>query len=170
MEPYSFDEAYLDRLKERDPATEEHFVSYFSKRLNFMIRAVDRADINVDEIRQETFIRVWSQVSQGNLRHPQSFGSYVSAVCKQVIREKHSDVNIETGDEIDQQINFQHELVRRVLEKLPEGDRKILQARFFEDKDQEEICDDFGVDRDYLRVLFHRAINKFGELYKKQSN
>jgi len=26
------------------------------------------------------------------------------------------------------------------------------------------------VDRDYLRVLFHRAINRFGELYKKYSN
>ncbi|MGZ7073581.1 MAG: sigma factor-like helix-turn-helix DNA-binding protein, partial [Candidatus Angelobacter sp.] len=61
-------------------------------------------------------------------------------------------------------------LVRTVLAELPERDRHLLQARFFEDRDNEEVCGDFGVDRDYIRVLFHRAINRFGELYKKRSN
>ena len=45
----------------------------------------------------------------------------------------------------------------------------LLQARFFEDRDNDEVCGDFGVDRDYLRVLIHRAIHKFGELYKKRT-
>jgi DNA-directed RNA polymerase specialized sigma24 family protein len=60
--------------------------------------------------------------------------------------------------------------VRTVLAELPERDRHLLQARFFEDRDNEEVCGDFGVDRDYLRVLFHRAINRFGDLYRKRSN
>jgi RNA polymerase sigma factor (sigma-70 family) len=61
-------------------------------------------------------------------------------------------------------------LVRAILSELPERDRHILFAKFFEDRDNDDVCGDFGVDRDYLRVLVHRAINKFGELYKKRSN
>ena len=62
------------------------------------------------------------------------------------------------------------DLVRAILAELPERDQHLLQARFFEDRDNEEVCGDFGVDRDYLRVLFHRAIQKFGERYKKKFN
>jgi RNA polymerase sigma factor (sigma-70 family) len=62
------------------------------------------------------------------------------------------------------------QLVQAILSELPERDRHILRARFFEERDSEDVCNDFGVDRDYLRVLLHRAINKFGELYKKRSN
>jgi RNA polymerase sigma factor (sigma-70 family) len=61
-------------------------------------------------------------------------------------------------------------LIREVLATLPERDRHILQARFFEERENDDVCVQFGVDRDYLRVLLHRALNRFGELYKKKSN
>jgi len=61
-------------------------------------------------------------------------------------------------------------LVHDVLAMMPERDRHILRARFFEERENDDVCHEFGVDRDYLRVLLHRAINKFGELYRKKSN
>jgi len=33
--------------------------------------------------------------------------------------------------------------------------------RFLEEKGKDEICKDFGVDREYLRVLLHRAKERF---------
>jgi RNA polymerase sigma-70 factor (ECF subfamily) len=36
-----------------------------------------------------------------------------------------------------------------------------------EEKDKDEVCRQFGVDRDYLRVLLHRAKDKFRVLYEK---
>jgi len=56
------------------------------------------------------------------------------------------------------------------MARLPQRDRKILYARFFEERDSDEVCELFNVDRDYLRVLLHRAILKFGELYKQKDN
>jgi RNA polymerase sigma-70 factor (ECF subfamily) len=56
--------------------------------------------------------------------------------------------------------------VRRVLAKLPEKDRKILQAVFFEQRDKNEVCMQLGVSREYLRVLLHRAKRQFEAEYK----
>jgi RNA polymerase sigma-70 factor, ECF subfamily len=53
------------------------------------------------------------------------------------------------------------DLVRNVLDTLPEKDRHILRAVFLEDTDKAEVCRRFDVNRDYLRVLVHRAKIRF---------
>jgi RNA polymerase sigma factor (sigma-70 family) len=48
-------------------------------------------------------------------------------------------------------------IVREVLEELSQKDRSLLRAVFFEEREKAEVCRELGVDRDYLRVLLHRA-------------
>jgi RNA polymerase sigma-70 factor (ECF subfamily) len=50
---------------------------------------------------------------------------------------------------------------------MPEKDRKILSWLFFEERDKGEICANLRVDREYLRVLLHRAKARFREDYLK---
>ena len=181
---YSFDEEYLRRLGAHDPATEAHFVAYFSERLRITLRARGVDVVTIEDVRQETFYRVWVAIQAGNVNNPQGFGAYVHTVCRNVLSERRRDDSrnkhdsLESNDVPDEkrsleetiQVREDGELVRALLDELPERDRHLLLARFFEDRDNDEVCGDFGVDRDYLRVLFHRAINRFGELYKKHSN
>lgn len=181
---YSFDDEYLRRLGARDPATEAHFVAYFSERLRITLRARGVDAHTIEDVRQETFYRVWVAVQSGGVNNPRGFGSYVHSVCKHVLSEsrrvdfRNQHDPLDSTDVVDGQLGLEElmqrrengSLVRAILAELPERDRNLLQARFFEDRDNEEVCDDFGVDRDYLRVLFHRAINRFGDLYKKRSN
>ena len=181
---YSFDEDYLRRLGARDPATEAHFVSYFSERLKITLRARGVDAHTIEDIRQETFCRVWVAVQAGNVQNPRGFGSYVHSVCKNVLSEsrrfdvRNQHASLETTDIVDgkegledlMQSKENNKLVREVLEGLPGRDRLILQAKFFDERENDEICTSFGVERDYLRVLLHRAILKFGDQYRKKSN
>lgn len=181
---YSFDEEYLRRLGARDPATEAHFVAYFSERLRITLRARGVDSHTIEDVRQETFCRVWVAVQSGNVNNPRGFGSYVHSVCKHVLSEsrrtnhRNQHDSLEFTDVADEHLGLEEivqrrehgQLVRAILSELPERDRHILHARFFEERDNDDVCSDFGVDRDYLRVLLHRAINKFGELYRKRSN
>jgi RNA polymerase sigma factor (sigma-70 family) len=181
---YSFDDEYLRRLGAHDPATEAHFVAYFSERLRITLRARGIDAYTIEDVRQETFCRVWVAIQSGSVNNPQGFGAYVHAVCKHVLSEsRRGDIRnqhdpLDGTDVVDQQLGLEElmqrkensDLVRAILAELPERDQHLLQARFFEDRDNEEVCGDFGVDRDYLRVLFHRAIHKFAELYKKKIN
>jgi RNA polymerase sigma-70 factor (ECF subfamily) len=181
---YSFDEDYLRRLGARDPATESHFVSYFSERLKVTLRARGVDSHTIEDVRQETFCRVWLAVQSGSVHNPKGFGAYVHSVCKNVLSEsRRVDVrnqhdSLETTDlpdghlglDVMMQRKENGQVVRKILKMLPERDRHILHARFFEDRDNDDVCLQFGIERDYLRVLLHRAINKFGELYKKKTN
>ena len=181
---YTFDEEYLRRLGARDPATETHFVDYFSEHLKIILRARGVDATTIEDVRQETFCRVLVAVRSGSVNNPRGFGAYVHAVGRNVLSEIRRNDNrnqhdpIETTDVADQQLRLDEimerrelaAMVRAILDELPERDRKILHARFFEDRDNDEVCGVFGVDRDYLRVLLHRAINKFGDLYKKKKS
>jgi RNA polymerase sigma-70 factor, ECF subfamily len=184
VELYPFDEEYLRRLGAQDPATEAHFVSYFSERLKITLRARGVDCHTIEDIRQETFCRVWLAVRSGSVHNPKGFGSYVHSVCKNVLSEsrrvdsRNQHDPLESTDLPDERSGLEDlivrkengERVREILAMLPERDRHLLHARFFEERDSDDVCVQFGVDRDYLRVLLHRAINRFGELYKKKSN
>jgi RNA polymerase sigma factor (sigma-70 family) len=181
---YSFDEDYLRRLGAHDPATEHHFVSYFSERLKITLRARGIDSHTIEDVRQETFCRVWGAVRAGAVNNPQGFGSYVHSVCRNVLSEsrridfRNQHDSLETTDVADDHLGLEElmqlgeniALVGKVLSRLPQRDQNILRARFFEERDNDEVCAQFDVDRDYLRVLLHRAILKFAELYRQNSN
>jgi RNA polymerase sigma-70 factor (ECF subfamily) len=58
--------------------------------------------------------------------------------------------------------------VRAALDQLPERDRRLLRQVFFDENDKDTVCKDFGVDRQYLRVLLHRAKARFREVYERE--
>ncbi len=181
MEFFSFDEAYLQRLRDRDLATEQHFVAYFSQLLLIKLRSRLRSSQAVDDIRQETFVRVLKAVrTEGGIRTAEGLGSFVNSICNNVLLEFYrTSARGVPSDETpldppDETIDLHGMLVAKqtsehvkvTLSKLSEKERRLLKALFFEEKDKDEICQDFGVDRDYLRVLLHRAKQSFRSLYE----
>jgi RNA polymerase sigma-70 factor, ECF subfamily len=52
-------------------------------------------------------------------------------------------------------------VVRQILNQLPERDRRLLQSVLLEERNKDEVCAEFGITREYLRVLLHRARQKF---------
>jgi len=177
---YSFDDAYLRRLRDGDFQTEQHFVAYFSKLLLIKVRSRVRSSDSVEDIKQETFVRVLKTIrTEGGVRNPAGLGSFVNSVCNNVLQEHYrSSRRTEGSDEgvpemPDVTIDLEgmlvtrqvREQVRSVLERLSEKDRRLLRSVFFEEKEKDEVCREFGVDRDYLRVLLHRAKQSFRDIY-----
>jgi RNA polymerase sigma-70 factor, ECF subfamily len=179
---FDFDEAYFRRLQDRDPLTEDHFVAYFSTLLHIKLRSRLRSIQAIEDIKQETFVRVLAAVrSEAGLRSPERLGAFVNSVCNNVLlefyrsssRTEQPDDNL--TDAPDRTIDLDGFLVtkqtcqqvRRVLAQLPSKDKRLLGALFLEDKDKDQVCKEFGVDRDYLRVLLHRAKQSFRSLYEK---
>jgi RNA polymerase sigma-70 factor (ECF subfamily) len=58
--------------------------------------------------------------------------------------------------------------VREILVDLPPRDRDLLKAVFLDERDRDEVCRQFGVDREYLRVLLFRAKQDFKTEYLKR--
>ena len=185
LELFAFDKSYVDRLRDGEPSTERHFVSYFGQILGIMLRARYLPPERVDDVRQETFKRVIAILRrEGGIRQPERFGAFVNSVCKNVLRENARDwqrtqtlhpdhlesyhpdriVDLERAL-ISQETK---ELVRGILAEMKQRDRDLLRAIFLEEKDKDEICREFGVQREYLRVLLHRAKERFRATFEQQ--
>src|SRR6266852_210167 len=81
VEFFNFDEEYVKRLRAGDAATEQHFVAYFEQLLRIKLRSRMLTSDQVDDLRQETFIRVIANLRKdGGIRQPERFGAYVNAI------------------------------------------------------------------------------------------
>jgi RNA polymerase sigma-70 factor (ECF subfamily) len=179
----SFDESYLERLRAGDFRTQEHFVAYFSELIQLKLRSRLHSPQAIEDVRQETFVRVFAALrSEGRIRQPERLGAFVNTLCNNVLMEHYraSQRGTSLEDEEEQDLpavvvdllgavaaKEMQNKVREILEDLPERDRRLLREVFLEERDKDEVCRNFGVDRDYLRVLLHRAKQSFKSLYMK---
>jgi RNA polymerase sigma-70 factor (ECF subfamily) len=174
---FEFDRAYLDRLASGDPDTERHFTRYFGDLLQIKLRSRLRSPAQVEDARQETFLRVMKALRQpGGIQSPGGFGAFVNTVCNNVLFEMYrahsrttpleeevgatipdSSVDAETAVGLDED----RAQVRTVMASLPHKERQLLHWLFFEECDKDEVCRRLNIDRNYLRVLLHRAKQRF---------
>ena len=184
LELQGFDAAYLERLRQGHPETERQFSAYFGALIHIKLRSRIRSWQLIEDIRQETLLRVLRAVQAPlGIREPERLGAFVNSVCNNVLLEflrsdkRHRPTEDEpdarpedtpSDPEAELMSRERKELVRRILEELPSRDRQILRALFLEERDKDEICAEFGVDRGYLRVLLHRAKNQFRASCMKQ--
>src|SRR5580704_1438787 len=172
MQFQDFDAPYLDRLRSGDRSTQEHFVAYFSELVRLKLGKHLRSYAAIEDVQQETFARVLRVLREKGIHQPERLGAFVNSVCDNVLHEHHRLENREISaadgfvDAIpDRTIGVydaiarrqMQQRVRQILDELSEKNRCLLKALFLEERSKDEVCRDFGVSREYLRVLVHRA-------------
>jgi RNA polymerase sigma-70 factor, ECF subfamily len=179
-----FDAEYIEKLRAGDTRTQEHFVAYFTELLHLKLRSRLQSPHAIEDVRQETFARVLASLrKEGALRHPERLGAFVNTVCNNVLFEYYRSssrsqslddegqpelpaTGVDTlGIVVARQLKVK---VREILLDMPERDRSLLRDVFLEERDRDEVCRERGVDREYLRVLLHRAKQAFKAEYLKR--
>jgi RNA polymerase sigma-70 factor (ECF subfamily) len=180
---HHFDGEYVQRLVHEDPETEQHFTRYFGDLLSLKLRSKLRSPTLVEDAKQETFVRVLAALKRKQtLMSPESLGAFVNSVANNVVFELYrsgSRVSAlpEDHDEPDDvKKNAETTLmaaeerlrVRAALDELPAKEKDLLRWLFFEGRDKDEVCRELNIDRNYLRVLLHRAKNRFKDRYMSE--
>ena len=184
MQFHAFDASYVESLCAGDFATQDHFVRYFTELLHLKLRSRLRSPQAIEDVRQETFARVFASLRKGGaLRQPDRLGAFVNTVCNNVLFEHYRATS--RSDSLDDE--GQPELpatgmdalgqvaadqlktkVRQILVQMPPKERDLLKAVFLDERDRDEVCRQFGVDREYLRVLLFLAKQEFKTEYLKR--
>lgn len=178
---FEFNGDYVDRLVSEDPETERHFARYFGDLLSLKLRSRLRSPALVEDAKQEVFTRVLTSLKRkGGLAVPETLGAFVNSVCNNVLFEMYrahgrtAPLDEEAGAEIpDAAVDAESAValdeerahVRGVMEGLPDKEKQLLHWLFFEECDKDEVCRRLNIDRNYLRVLLHRAKLKFKAEY-----
>jgi len=181
---YEFDRAYVDRLVAEDPETERHFTRYFGDLLTLKLRSRLRSPAQVEDAKQETFVRVLTTLKQKrNLGSAATLGAFVNSVCNNVLFELYRSGarTMPLEDEYDGpderhpsaestvMAGEEREQVRSALAALPAKEQELLRWVFFDARDKDEVCRELNVDRNYLRVLIHRAKLHFRERFTEST-
>ena len=181
MQLTAFDAPYLERLQRGDGATERHFFDYFGELIRIKLRSRLASREAIEDVRQETFVRVLTLVRADEIREPERLGALVNSVCNHVLLEYYR-TRRKAGASLDEappssfisqevagagllEVGDTQRVVRNILGDLPERDRRLLQSVLLEERDKDEICAELGLTRDYLRVLVHRAKQLFKSYY-----
>jgi RNA polymerase sigma-70 factor, ECF subfamily len=182
VEFYSFDENYLRLLRQGDRATQEHFVAYFTRLLRIKLRSRKLTQADIEDVHQETLLRVLVAVRTKVVQQPERLGPYVNSVCNNVLHEtyrgivRNHHVDLDSVDVPDCGADLEGgmiakekvKMVHKTLDKLTARDQTILRA-VLQGRDKDQVCQELGIERGYLRVLTHRASASFKEQYKKRN-
>lgn len=184
MEFHAFDAEYVTKLCAGDRTTQDHFVRYFTELLHLKLRSRLKSPQAVEDVRQETFARVFNSLrKEGALRQPDRLGAFVNTVCNNVLLEHYRASS--RSDSLDDEgapeppatgmsaldavaADQLKRKVREVLVDLPPRDRDLLKAVFLDERERDDVCREFGVDREYLRVLLFRAKQEFKTEYVRR--
>jgi RNA polymerase sigma-70 factor (ECF subfamily) len=129
---------------------------------------------------RKRFVRVLTALKKkGSLASPESLGAFVNAVCNNVLLETYRSNGRTSAldDDMDEPEADRPSAEWRVLKSRrarqgARGHRRLagtgpgpVRWLFFEDRNKDDVCRELQVDRDYLRVLFHRAKHASSERF-----
>lgn len=182
MEFTTFDESYVKSLAAGDAATVEHFNRYFGELIFIKLRSRQYSAHTIDDIRQETFLRVFQVLRRDGIRQPERIGAFVNSICNNVILEfgragariTFMDDAPETADatlapERDLIERERREHVHKLLAAMPAKNQRLLTAVFIDERSPDEVCQELGIDRNYLRVLLFRARTQLKDAVRRHS-
>ena len=168
---FSFDEQYVRQLQEQVASVEEHFTTYFQKLLTNYLRRRIKSPEMIEDIRQETLLRVLFALRRGaGLRRPECLGAFVMAVCSNVLREfvraqfpysqigEHPAPADAAPDPESQAIARElRDSVSSALAQLAERDRHVLAITLLEERSHHDAGRRLGLKESHVRVVLHRA-------------
>jgi|HubBroStandDraft_1064217.scaffolds.fasta_scaffold00079_22 RNA polymerase sigma-70 factor (ECF subfamily) len=170
----NFDAEFVTRLQQRDPDTCTFLISSMTPLLEARLRYKLRDHGMIEDIRNETFYRVFRLVDRGRIRKPEQLGSFVRGVCDRVVHEScrkaHSveplpGAGFEPSDRQPHPDEVLVEKERRALVwrevmKLPEEDRRLIVEMHSEECDRRRMARERGISRTGLNVRLCRAIKR----------
>jgi RNA polymerase sigma-70 factor (ECF subfamily) len=182
--PARFDAEYLDRLRDGDPDTQRHFCEYFGVLLQVKLANGARSWQMLQDVRQETLLRVIEAARAGKIHQPASLGAFVWTTsnyvlwqCRRTEDRYQTDCGA-TAEPADERVEIERELiradrrreVRETLDELGAKDRNILRQLFFEERAKQDLSRELGVTPEYLRVLLHRAKERFRDRFLQRES
>lgn len=164
-----FDEAYVKRLHRGDVRTQAHFVAYVDELIELNLNMDQRVSAEVEDVRQETFVRVLAALRKGRVEQPLKIRDFLNSICKNVLAERIQARALKRVQTEAKEDYRSREMVLKAMLKLSPPDRRLLREIYIEGRDARAVCRKAGVSEGYLRVLLHR-LQKFLDILKADND
>jgi len=179
----SLDRELVSSIRQGDSTAEAALYERYSSRVYFLALSELHSRDNAEDVRAETFLRVLQALRQGQLRSPDSLGSFIVGIALNVIREQiRQSYKTQSLDESELSMTGERSLESAFLDaeasraldeaarELKPREREFLRLYYYEELPKDEIARVLGVKPERLRLIKSRALKSFRESYKKLVN
>jgi DNA-directed RNA polymerase specialized sigma24 family protein len=107
----------------------------------------------------------------------EAIGSFVLGTARNIILELHrSPHRVKQPDEVPdiawmpEDVSVDEDVARAIeltIRRLKPREREFLRLHYYEDLDKEEIARRIGIDAERVRLLKHRSLKSFREIYER---
>jgi RNA polymerase sigma-70 factor (ECF subfamily) len=173
----------VSRIIAGDANAEVELVTLFKGRIVPIILRITNNPSLVEDLSQDTFLIVIRKIRNGDVKKPESLGSFVASVARnhaiEQIRESKRAVSEDlelleqmpdpSPSPLEQlQTAEKYDEIREVIGQLVPRD-KVLMLRFYiKEEPKEVICADLGLTSTHFDRVLHRARTRFRALYLKR--
>ena len=164
-------------LPDRDQAA---LYERYAARVYFLALSELHSKEDAEDVRAETFLRVFQALRQDKLRAPEALPSFILGIARNVIREhirrKYKSEPLDdnarepAGDASPESAFLDEEArsaVREVAGTLKPREREFLRLYYYEELPREEIARSLGIKEERLRLIKSRALQRFRDAYRK---
>ncbi len=137
--------------------------------------------MDAEDLLQDTFYRLWTK--RDSLAETAQNEAYLITLMRNLHRDKYRLLQLETiqldedmdsppdDRSLERMVENQDELqlLKRLIEHLPDKEREVMTKHLMEEKTYEEIESETGLTQGYIRLIVHRAKAKLKEQLKKQT-
>jgi RNA polymerase sigma factor (sigma-70 family) len=141
----------------------------YSGRVYYLALRELRSPADAEDVRAETFLRVLTAIRNQQVRSPDSLNSYILGTARNVIREA-SERNVpdvpspEPDPVLDEDVR---QAIEVTIRRLKPREREFLRLYYYEDLPKPEIARSIGIDEERIRLLKHRCLRNFREIYER---
>jgi RNA polymerase sigma-70 factor (ECF subfamily) len=159
-----------------DSAGADLFEKY-SRRVYYLALRQLRSHADAEDVRAETFLRVLKAIRTQQIRTPDSLSSFVLGTARNIILEalrsphraaRERDVPDVPSPEPDTALDDDvRQAIELTIHRLKPREREFLRLYYYEDLPKEEIARRIGIDEERVRLLKHRCLKSFREIYER---
>jgi RNA polymerase sigma factor (sigma-70 family) len=159
-----------------ESAGEDLFEKY-SNRVYYLALRELRSHADADDVRAETFLRVLKAIRNQQVRSPDSLSSYILGVARNIIMESLRSPHRATDGrglpelpspeaepELDDDVR---QSIEGTILRLKPREREFLRLYYYDELSKAEIARRLGVDEERVRLVKHRCLKSFREIYER---
>jgi len=159
-------------------ASAEGLFNKYSARVYYLALRQLGSSADAEDVRAEPFLRVLRAIQNQQVRSPDALGSFVLGTARNVILEllraphrlKHDHEIPDLPSSPQDSGAVDDDVVRAietVIGRLKPRERDFLRLHYYEDLCKEEIARRIGVDEERVRLIKHRTLKSFREIYQR---
>jgi RNA polymerase sigma-70 factor (ECF subfamily) len=153
------------------------------KRFESAVLSIIRHDTNssmIEDFSQDILIIVILKIRNGELKHPESLGSFITSVTKNHVIEQMRRIRRRPSEDLEQaeqvrdtaptaldqlQRSERRKKIRNLMDKLNPRYRELLLRYYINEEPKEIICADLRMTSKQFDGVLHRARNSYRTIY-----